>query len=222
MLVLHNNRELLYPRSHRRFSFPASYAAQFWSTMLLFASARSAGLTPKSYCAFLPRVSLASLAPARAKALPWRPRVHTQHSRTPPQLRLKPAIPSQLCRCPAVTAISAFASCLYRLPMRDWLLRDLQALRELQAQVARPSVRVSEQKQSHSPPDISGIIASTKNRMQRCGRLGSAVVHLPSSMDTSSVIERLKSCGATDEDAASDRVVSALVVRGAAACNVCV
>jgi hypothetical protein len=106
--------------------------------------------------------------------------------------------------------------------MRDWLLRDLQALREVQAQVPRPSVRASVQKQGHSPPDISGIIASTKNSMQRCGRLGSAVVHLPLSLDTSSVIERLKSYGATDGDAASDRVVSALVVRGGAPCNVCV
>ena len=90
--------------------------------------------------------------------------------------------------------------------MRDWLLRDLQAL------AARPSERVSAQKPHNSPPSIAQIMASTANNMQRCGRLGTAVMHLPASMDTSSVIAHLKSLGVTDEDATSGRVVSALAV----------
>jgi hypothetical protein len=90
--------------------------------------------------------------------------------------------------------------------MRDWLLRDLQAL------AAGIPQRVSTPKLRHVPPDIAHIVASTANRLQCCGRLGSAVMCLPLSMDTSAVLNYLKSCGVMDEDAASDRVVSALVV----------
>ncbi len=51
---------------------------------------------------------------------------------------------------------------------------------------------------------------------------GSAVVTLPRSIHASSVIERLKSYGEEHEDAAADKVGSAIVVRGGAPCNVCV
>ena len=59
------------------------------------------------------------------------------------------------------------------------------------------------------------IVASTANTAQRCGRLGSAIMHLPESMDTTSAVAYLKQSGVTDEDAASDRVVSSLVVSSA-------
>ncbi len=91
--------------------------------------------------------------------------------------------------------------------MREWLLRDLQALTE--RSFDRAALR---KQQHHAPPDIAGIVAAAANRAERCGRLGGAVMHLPASMDSASVVGFLKSCGVTDEDAASDRVVSALVV----------
>ncbi len=93
--------------------------------------------------------------------------------------------------------------------MRDWLLLDLQSL------AARPHQRVLALKQPHEPPDIALIVASTANTAQRCGRLGSAIMHLPQSMDTTSAVAYLKQSGVTDEDAASDRVVSSLVVSSA-------
>ncbi len=93
--------------------------------------------------------------------------------------------------------------------MRDWLLLDLQSL------AARPYQRVLASKQPHKPPDIHLIVASTANTAQRCGRLGSAIMHLPESMDTTSAVAYLKQSGVTDEDAASDRVVSSLVVSSA-------
>ncbi len=93
--------------------------------------------------------------------------------------------------------------------MRDWLLLDLQSL------AASPYQRISASKQPHEPPDMALIVASTANTQQRRGRLGSAIMHLPESMDTASAVAYVKRCGATDDDAASDRVVSALVVSSA-------
>jgi hypothetical protein len=90
--------------------------------------------------------------------------------------------------------------------MRDWLLRDLQALATGGHQC------VTAPKQRHFPPDIARIVTSEGNCLQRRGRLGSAVMRLPASLDTSGVLNHLKNCGVLDEDAASDRVVSALVV----------
>ena len=90
--------------------------------------------------------------------------------------------------------------------MRDWLLRDLQAL------TTGTSERVSAPKQRRSPPDVARIISSTANALQRRGRLGSAVMQLPTSMHAAGILGYLKTCGVSDEDAASDRVSSALVV----------
>ena len=90
--------------------------------------------------------------------------------------------------------------------MRDWLLRDLQAL------ATGTSERASAPKQRRSPPNIAHIISSTANALQRRGRLGSAVMQLPMSMHAAGILGYLKTCGVSDEDAASDRVSSALVV----------
>jgi hypothetical protein len=90
--------------------------------------------------------------------------------------------------------------------MRDWLLRDLLAL------AAGVPPRVSTSKQGHSPPDVARIVATTANRLQCRGRLGSAIMRLPVTMDTPRLLEYLRGCGVLEDDAASDRVVSALAV----------
>ena len=98
--------------------------------------------------------------------------------------------------------------------MRDWLLRDLQALAST-ACSSPSSGFIPRQRQrppKQTPPDFAGIMASTSNHRHRCGRLGSAVMRLPATADTLDAIEYMRSCGVSEEEADSDRVVSALVV----------
>jgi hypothetical protein len=97
--------------------------------------------------------------------------------------------------------------------MRDWLLQDLQALASTAC--SSPSSVIPKQRQrppKQTPPDFSGIMASTSNHLHRCGRLGSAVMRLPATADTRNAIEYMRTCGVSEEEADSDRVVSALVV----------